>query len=628
MFGLRQKLMLGFGGLLAILFVVSALGVAVLTQYRGALDKFFYENWRSVEYGQNMISTLDRLGDQLTHLTNSLDRDPRGVREAANALLSEFDRNLADENRNLTLPGEDRVAGELSALWEGKGGYRATSATLLDPDASTAQRQEAATALSRLSPRVKAAAQAIINLNLDNMRPIDGRAKQMADRATRLMILLAVAGLALAIVLTLAVGRTILGPLRTLTKSFREIEQGNLDLVVQVKSRDELRQLAEAFNSMAAKLREFRRTDRAKLLRTQRTTQLAVNSLPDAIAIVNPEGNIELSNNAGQTLFQLMPGDPIASGRTKGLADLCRQVMVDQRPSRPRGYEAALEVYDQSGQARFFLPNAVPILDTDRHLLGVTLVLADVTNLRRLDEMKSGMLSVVSHELKTPLTSVRMGVHLILEERIGPLTPKQAELLVAVRDDSDRLQTIIDDLLDMGRLEAGGVQFDLHPEAPDRLVADAVARIESSYHDKGVTLEVNAPIDLPRVAADPARIEYVFANLLSNALKFTDPGGRVRIEATVDSAGEGAVRFTVEDSGVGIPQEYVGRVFDRFFRVPRTKVANGAGLGLAIAKEIVEAHGGKIHVESQEGRGSRFIFTLPSQERTRPLAAAAVEVGT
>jgi PAS domain S-box-containing protein len=440
------------------------------------------------------------------------------------------------------------------------------------------------------------------------------------------MILLAAAGLALAIILTLAVGRTILGPLQTLTKSFREIEQGNLDLVVQVKSRDELRQLAEAFNSMAAKLREFRRTDRAKLVRTQRTTQLAVNSLPDAIVIISPDGTIDLSNDAARALFQLEPGQSIAAARAGSLANLFRQVILDQRPSRSPGYESALEVLDQTGQARYFLPNAVPIIDGDKHLLGVTLVLADVTNLRRLDEMKSGMLSVVSHELKTPLTSVRMGVHLLLEERVGSLTPKQSELLVAVREDADRLQTIIDDLLDMSRLEAGGVQFDLHPESPATLVNDAAGHLESAYHDKGISLQLDTPADLPRVVADPARIEYVFANLLSNALKFTNPGGHVKVQARNDGGEDGLVRFTVEDTGVGIPQEFVSRVFDRFFRVPGSRQAGGAGLGLAIAKEIVEAHGGAISVQSREGHGSQFSFTLPAFQPARAVPAATMEV--
>src|SRR5438477_3317641 len=136
------------------------------------------------------------------------------------------------------------------------------------------------------------------------MKPVDGRVKAMADSASRLMVILAAAGVALAVLFIAVVGRSILQPLRTLTRSAREIEQGNLDLVVQVRSRDELRQLAEAFNSMAAKLREYRRTDRAKLVRTQRTTQLAVNSLPDAIAIISPDGTIELSNQTAQRLFE------------------------------------------------------------------------------------------------------------------------------------------------------------------------------------------------------------------------------------------------------------------------------------------------------------------------------------
>jgi signal transduction histidine kinase/HAMP domain-containing protein len=614
MFGLRQKLLLGFGGLLAILLVVSGLGVAVLAQYRSALDKFYYENWRSVEYGQNMVDSVERLNDAATPIMD-LESAPAaaqlaGVRAAAAGPLAEFEENLAGENRNITLRGEDRIAGDLTRFWGGPEGYRATYLALLDPGTSEASRPALAGRLRGLSSKVKGGAQAVSKLNLDNMKPIDGRAKQMADRATRLMILLAVAGLGLAILYTLMVGRTILRPLHTLIRSIREVEQGNLDLVVQVRSRDELHQLAEAFNAMAARLRELRRTDRAKLVRTQRTTQLAVNSLPDAIAIVGPDGTIELSNDAARNLFQLMPGQLISSARRHGLSELFRVVAGNGKPSESHGYESAIEVYDQGGQAKYFLPHAVPIVDGDKHLLGVTLVLGDVTNLRRLDEMKSGMLSLVSHELKTPLTSIRMGLHLLLEEQVGTLNNKQTELLLAARDESDRLQTIIEDLLDMARLESGGVQMDLQPETAEGLVSDAVARMEPSFRDKGVGLEGEVAARTPKVLADPARIEYVFANLLGNALKFTEPGGQVKVWARPEN---GEVRFVVEDTGVGIPEEYVGRVFDRFFRVPRQK-QNGAGLGLAIAKEIIEAHGGTIAVLSREGEGSRFGFTLRQAE--------------
>jgi signal transduction histidine kinase len=246
-------------------------------------------------------------------------------------------------------------------------------------------------------------------------------------------------------------------------------------------------------------------------------------------------------------------------------------------------------------------------MDVDRRLLGVTLVLADVTNLRRLDEMKSGLLSVVSHELKTPLTSIRMAAHLLLEERVGPLTSKQTELLLAARDDADRLQKIIEDLLDMGRLESGRVELDLRSEPAERLVSDALTPLEPSFHDRGIELEMDVPVDTPPVLADPARIDHVFSNLLTNSLKFTAPGGRVRVSAQTEAE---FVRFVVADTGIGIPAEFLGRIFERFFRVPRENQPGGAGLGLAIAKEIVEAHGGHIAVQSQEGQGSRFSFSL------------------
>lgn len=620
MFGLRQKLLFGFGGLLAILLAVSGLGIAVLTQYRGALDKFYYENWRSVVYGQNMVDALDRLRETTAPLSGAgPEPTPAALasaRTTANGLIARFDKNYKDEDNNITLPGEREIARAITLAWAGDSldGQHQTDQCLrteylilLDPHTTGAGRALAFTEAQHLNPAVKARAQSVIDLNFQNMQPINGRAKEMADGATRLMVLLAAAGVALAVLFTMVVSRAILQPLATLIKSFREIEQGNLDLVVQVKSRDQLHQLAEAFNSMAARLREFRRTDRAKLVRTQRTTQLAVNNLPDAIAIVNPDGLVELSNQTAQRLFQLMPDKTIPDSPDRRLRELYAQVVRQGKPVIPRGYESALEVYDSDGQLKFFLPHAIPIMDTDQHLLGVTLVLADVTNLRRLDEMKSGLLSVVSHELKTPLTSIRMAAHLLLEERVGPLTSKQTELLMAARDDADRLQKIIEDLLDMGRLESGRVALDLRAEPVERLVSDAVTPLEPSFHDRGIELQMDIPADTPPVLADPARIDHVFSNLLTNSLKYTPPGGQVRVVAQTQDQ---LVQFVVEDSGIGIPSEYLGRIFERFFRVPRNDQPAGAGLGLAIAKEIVEAHGGTIAVQSQQGQGSRFSFTL------------------
>jgi NtrC-family two-component system sensor histidine kinase KinB len=611
MFGLRQKLAMGFGGLLLILLLVSALGLQVMRQHRAALDKFLYENWRSVEYGQNMIDTLEHLNDSAKAVAESAGAQTEArvkeQRAVANNALKSFEKNLDNENQNITLSGEDQLAAHLTELWRGSNGYRVTLRQVLDSNAEIAERRDAFAGLSVLSPQVKNAAQAIVRLNLANMTPIDGQAKALADKATQLMFILSAVGIALAVAFTAAVGRSILQPIQTITRSAREIERGNLDLVVQVESRDELRQLAEAFNSMAAKLREYRRTNRAKLVRTQQTTQLAINSLPDAVAILSPDGVIEMANSAAQTLFGIRSDEHVTALRTGWLADLYDRTWKTLLPIEPRGYESALQVLDEGGSERFFLPHAVPILDDGRQLLGVTVVLADVTNLRRLDEMKSGMLAVVSHELKTPLTSIRMGVHLLLEERIGSLTAQQADLLAAVREDSDRLNRIVENLLDMGRIQSGCALMDLTAEPVGQVVAEAAQPLQAAFHDRGVRLVTEVPNELPSVLLDRTRISLVFSNLLTNALRYTAPGGQVRVSAS--TLGD-SVQIVVDDNGTGIPSEHLTKIFTRFFRVPGQNGSTGAGLGLAITKEIVEAHGGQISVESHAGSGTRFSFTL------------------
>jgi len=614
MFGLRQKLLFGLGGLLTMLFLVSGLGVAVLRQHGTALNRFLLENWRSVTYGQTMLDDLEKLNDAAAAPIAS----DSAMATQLKADVADFDRQVDLEDNNITLPTEDAMAARLNRVWRGidlKTGERKFSDNYRDAYLkliSADDPQSALNTIRRLSPDVKTAAQDIIKLNVDYMTPVKGRIEELSDEATRLMILLAAAGTALAAAFAFFLGRSILQPLGTLTRSFREIEQGNLDLVVQVKSRDELHQLAEAFNSMAAKLREFRRTDRAKLVRTQRTTQLAVNSLPDAIAIINPEGVVELSNDTAQRIFELRPGQAIKGSVDARLAALYERASANATVVEPKGYESAIEVTDARAEVRYFLPHAVPIRDGDDHLLGVTLVLGDVTNLRRLDEMKSGLLSVVSHELKTPLTSIRMAVHLLLEERIGTLTRKQTELLVAARDDSNRLHKIIEELLDMGRLESGRVELELQPHSAQQLIADAISPLESAFHDRGITITVEIPQDAPKVLADPARIDHVFSNLLNNALKFTPPGGHVVLSVMTD---EDKLRFTVSDSGPGIAPEHLSRVFDRFYRVTGPGQPGGAGLGLAIAREIVQAHGGQIEVQSELGKGSRFSFSLKRTDR-------------
>jgi signal transduction histidine kinase len=206
-----------------------------------------------------------------------------------------------------------------------------------------------------------------------------------------------------------------------------------------------------------------------------------------------------------------------------------------------------------------------------------------------------------------------MAIHLLLAEKVGGLNEKQVELLLSAREDSDRLSEILNGLLDISRLESGRVRMEFQSAAPGAVVADAVEPYRREAQDRGVALLSEVPGDLPSVWVDKTRIGNVFGNLLSNALRHTPPGGRIRVSAEANDAW---VRFIVSDTGEGIPEAFLSRVFEPFFRVPGQREASfGAGLGLAIVKESVEAHGGSVGVESREGGGSSFSFTLRRADR-------------
>jgi two-component system, NtrC family, sensor histidine kinase KinB len=271
----------------------------------------------------------------------------------------------------------------------------------------------------------------------------------------------------------------------------------------------------------------------------------------------------------------------------------------------PRGLEEAIRV-EGDGGGRALLPRATPLYSEQGNVTGATIVLQDVTRLLRFDELKNDLVATVAHEFRTPLTSMRMGVHILLEGTVGPLNEKQLDLVSAARDDSERLQGIVEDLLDLSRIEAGKVEVSLTALPAKSIVDAALDGKAQGARDAGLKVEEELVEPVLPVLVDPERISLVFDNLIGNAVRHSPKGGRILVRARPQS---GFVRFEIEDQGPGIPPEYQQRIFEKFFRMPGTK-GEGIGLGLYISREIVAAHGGQMGVDSEAGHGSRFWFTL------------------
>lgn len=601
MLGLRQKLFLGFGVLLAIIVIIGSMSIVLLTELSESIDVILRENYRSVVACQEMKEALERMDSGVLFVFLGYGKEGgRLIRENQRKFLSALNVQLG----NITVDGEAEKSAELGrlfaryreALQEVTGSNQVARAGV-DPYFSE---------ILPLFQKIKGMADDILQMNQHTMTAANERARVKATAARSHMLLLLVAGVGVAAVFMVLTGKWVLTPIDRLTRSVDEISRGNLDLVVKIDSRDEIGRLSEAFNTMAERLREFRRTGQARLMRIQRSTEQAFRFLPDAIAVIDGSGKIEMATATAAEGFGMKPETDVHNQPFDMAATLFDQAVRTGRVAVPPERGALTQKFIR-GEERYFQPKAVPIVDVDGQAAGVILILTDVTQQRQQDELKKGLISTASHELRTPLTSIRMAIHLLLEEKVGGLTDKQAELLVAAREDSERLNSILEKLLDISRIEAGKASADLTPQSAHQLVFDAVEPFRTPAKEHGLTLVTDLPEDVPEVLADLTLISHAFANLLSNALKYTDPGGTVTVSAVTE--GE-FVRFTVSDTGRGIPAQYLEKVMEQFFRVPGQVADSGVGLGLSIVKDIIDAHGSTIRVESGTGEGSRFSFTL------------------
>lgn len=612
---LRAKLLLAQSPLLVALVFLSALSLVAVSSIGGSAQKILRDNYRSVLAAQRMKEAIERMDSGALFVIAG--QREKGMLQA-DASRKRFAAELHVEEENITERGEAEAARNLHRRWEN---YQQSFDALLQLPDAEAMRTLYFGTLEPAFITVKETADQILGMNQDAMVRKSERAQKTAEYLGHVAAAAAVAAFLLGILATSVLTARLLRPLSHLSQAARRIGEGDLDARAEVKGRDELARLAADFNTMADHLKRYRSSSLGELLQVQQAAQAAIDSIPDPVIIFDAEGGVLNVNQAAESLLNA----ELTSGATEPLSQAepaVREVLYRMRAHvlsgkgayAPKDFGEAVSVKEPESE-RYLLPRATPVYSEQGVVQGATVILQDVTRLRRFDELKNDLVATVAHEFRTPLTSLRMAVHLCLEGVVGPVTEKQADLLHAAREDCVRLQGIIDDLLDLARLHAGRLEMRQVLLPVMDMVKAAVAEQQSAAQQKGVTLSVEvSPLAPETVVADPERIALVFGNLITNAIRHTPEAGRVIVR--VREAGLCA-RFEVEDSGEGISKEHQRDIFTKFFRIPGS-ASGGAGLGLSIAKEIVEAHGGDIGVESRPGQGSTFFFTLPLADKTNP----------
>jgi len=603
---LRIKMLIGVTPLLALMVGQGFWAITLFSRLGNNIDVILRENYRSVIAAQGMKESLERMDSALWFAIGG--KEARAISQYLEN-RKRFGEQLKVEQNNVTIAGEQEMADDLTTL-HARYIVQAERFFQIPPEAKDQRTSFYFEQMLPLFDVIKRRADDVLEINQKNMMDENDRARQTAESSTRWMLFALLGSAAVASIIALAASRAILEPIRAVTRGARGLARGDLDQVVPATTSDELGELAQAFNEMARTIRNFREAGTARPLRAKQTAQATIDSFPDPVVVVDPTGSVERANPAASRVLGVATSDgPIPWTPPPQLRRALADVLGGKLDSPPIGIEHAL-AYRDDGQERFFLPHVLAIRDEGQGLLGAAIVLTGVTRFSLLDQLKSDRVSTVSHELKTPLTGLQMTVHLLLEEIVGPLNPKQTELLLAARQDSDRLLAIINDLLDLTRIEQGRVRLDRDLTSPSDLIGETVQRFESKARDRGVTLQGASAIGPPWLSVDRERLAHVFDNLVGNALAHTPRGGTIRLRSRAKE--DGSITFAVEDSGEGIAPEHLARIFEKFYRVPGSKSSGGAGLGLAIARDIVEAHGGRIEAECVPGQGTTFSFTLPT----------------
>jgi PAS domain S-box-containing protein len=436
---------------------------------------------------------------------------------------------------------------------------------------------------------------------------------QTAHDATLTVITISVIAVFMSFFTSARFTKTILQPAEKLTQSVRRISEGQLNQKIDVNTDDEIGELGREFNKMTERLRSYEQMNIQQLIAEKKKSETIVESIADPVIVTDQQGSLILMNQAAATVFDVHGSNWQSKPLREVIGNQSWVEMLERNGMQSYEEEKRdpLFAFVRNNVTLYFRPRQAQIVDEQGTVQGVVTLLQDVTRFKDLDRMKSEFIATVSHELRTPLTSLSMGIDILSQGVVGAVNQRQRELLIAAKDDSERLRKLVKGLLDLSKLESG--KYEMKKEFVDfrRLVAEAVRPLHLLFEEKQIQLEFDVPERLPALFADSHQLIWVVTNLLSNALRFTDPGGSVHLTAKEE---EDRLLVTVSDTGHGIPREHQETVFDKFVQVKSsTETTPGSvGLGLAIAREVVEAHGGRIWLESTVGVGSTFFFTLPA----------------
>ena len=579
---IKSKITVGFLALLGLLIILGGYAHYTVQQLDARSRTVLQDNFYSVQLGQDMLVALDQTATQPT--------SPNG--------LPRFHYLLSREAGNITEPGERPVVDSLTR-----------SLAQLEPTNSAIGLAQ----LRQLTHRM-------VQLNMQAVARKDAMANRAAVRTGRYLLTFIVLSILIGLGFVLSVPEAAVSGLRKLSASMAHAAQGDFTASIPVESHDEFGQVASSFNQLLVQVNDVRTSNLAGLMTERNRVTSIVQTLDEALLLLDENQRILVANPPACALLEL-PESAVVGADADDLAvrsPLMQQLLaVVLAPASQRKTAPIPITLTQRGEElhyRLLVHDAVSFnapLDK-MEFLGTILALHNISDFKRLDQTKSNFLATVSHELKTPLSTINFHLKLLQNQRVGTLNAEQKQIVESLQQENQRLLKLTINLLEVAKLESGTIPLNSRPTAVAELVAYATGPIQLQLAPKHLTLDVDLPADLPPVRADLEKTAWVLLNLLANAVRYSPEASRITVRAALTEPGD-AVEVRVQDQGPGVAPEYQERIFHRFAQAPDDSDAarDGSGLGLSISHEFIATQGGRLGVYSAPGAGSTFFFTLP-----------------
>ncbi|ACB83849.1 ATP-binding protein [Natranaerobius thermophilus] len=606
---IRIKILGVIALLLIVLAINSSWAVNNFQMLDDSIEAIMQANYRSVDAAQNMIVALERQDSAiLTYLFEEDEDISQTFREHEREFMKWF--TLADDN--ITEVDEPEIIENIDNSYAEFALEFNKLQNIQVEEGTDAARQHYYDQVFPKFEDAKDFTRRLLELNQNKMLELQGQAETRASNATKTTAIISILTVVTGTVLALYISGKITRPIRDLTKKMEKVSQGDYQQQLDIQGNDEIVKLADSFNTMAKQLNEYTKMNVSKLKREKQKAEAIVQSIGDGIIVTNEDNKIILVNKAAEDVFDIREKEVIDTHFLEALNnqeifDLIKK-SKDESQLYYKSYTDISMIKD--GDTNYYRIIVNPIKAKDSKTMGVITLIQDITKLKKVDELKSQFVSTVSHEFRTPLTSINMSIGLLLDKIPGDINDDQKELLQVIQEDSERLNRLVNELLDLSRIESGKMQMDFDYYDIKNIIQHAVKPLRIQAEEKNIQIKINVSDNLPKVRADHTKIGWVVSNLVGNALRYTptDGTGVINIE-TKQTANK--IVTSVTDNGSGISEEYQKIIFDKFLQVNGGEsTQGGAGLGLAISREIVRAHGGDMWVDSELGEGSTFYFTL------------------